>query len=148
MKVIAALRCLTLCNTVAHWAPLSMIAALRCLTLCNTVAHWAPLSMGFLRQESWSGFPSTSPGDLPGIWSRDLTQVSCIAGGFFTVWATRETQRSRNPWIIAEFGVFGTQSCSVESILTPSWQKESSSDLSLCDRFVLCHLSEALLHTF
>ena len=23
---------------------------------------------------------------------RDQTQVSCIAGGFFTIWATRETQ--------------------------------------------------------
>ena len=25
-------------------------------------------------------------------WSRDRTQVSCIAGRFFTVWATREAQ--------------------------------------------------------
>ena len=30
-----------------------------------TVAHQAPLSMGFSRQESWSGFPVPSPGDLP-----------------------------------------------------------------------------------
>ena len=29
-----------------------------------TVAHQAPLSMGFPRQESWSGLPFPSPGDL------------------------------------------------------------------------------------
>ena len=26
-------------------------------------------------------------------WLRDWTQVSCIAGGFFTIWVTRETPR-------------------------------------------------------
>ena len=31
-----------------------------------TVAHHAPLSMGIPRQESWSGLPVPSPGDLPG----------------------------------------------------------------------------------
>ena len=30
-----------------------------------TAAHQAPLSMGFSRQESWSGLPFPSPGDLP-----------------------------------------------------------------------------------
>ena len=31
-------------------------------------------------------------------WPRDWTQVSCIAGGFFTIWATREALMSRfNP---------------------------------------------------
>ena len=30
-----------------------------------TVAHQAPLSMGFYRQEYWSGYPFSSPGDLP-----------------------------------------------------------------------------------
>ena len=34
-----------------------------------TIAHQAPLSMGCSRQESWSGLPFPSPGDLldPGI---------------------------------------------------------------------------------
>ena len=38
-----------------------------CPTLVTswTIAHQAPLSMGFSRQESWSGFPFPSPGDLP-----------------------------------------------------------------------------------
>ena len=30
-----------------------------------TVARQAPLSLGFPRQEYWSGFPFSSPGDLP-----------------------------------------------------------------------------------
>ena len=30
-----------------------------------TVAHQASLSDGFLRQESWSGVPSPTPGELP-----------------------------------------------------------------------------------
>ena len=38
-----------------------------CLTLETpwTVACQAPLCMGFSRQESWSGLPFPSPGDLP-----------------------------------------------------------------------------------
>ena len=40
-----------------------------------TVAHQTPLSMGFSRQESWSGLPFPSPGDLPnpGIEPRSPT---------------------------------------------------------------------------
>ena len=41
-----------------------------------TLAYQAPLSMGFPRQEYQSGLPFPPPGDR--------TQVSCIAGGFFT----------------------------------------------------------------
>ena len=54
-----------------------------------TVAFQAPLSLGFSRQEYWSGLPFSSPGDLPnpGIKSNP---VFCIAGRFFTNWATRE----------------------------------------------------------
>ena len=32
-----------------------------------TVAYQAPPSMGFSRQESWSGLPFPSPGDLPNL---------------------------------------------------------------------------------
>ena len=56
-----------------------------------TIARQAPLSTGFSRQEEWSGLPCLPPGDLPNF--RDQTQVSCIAGRFFTVWATREALR-------------------------------------------------------
>ena len=44
-----------------------------------TVAYQAPPSMGFPRQEYWSGVP--------------LPSLSCTAGGFFTIWATREALR-------------------------------------------------------
>ena len=40
----------------------------------------ASLSMRFPRREYWSGLPFPSPGDG--------TRVSCIAGRFFTIWAT------------------------------------------------------------
>ena len=58
-----------------------------------TVALQAPLSMGFPRPEYWSGLPFPSPGDLfnlriePG--SLTLQEISCHAGGFFTIWVTR-----------------------------------------------------------
>ena len=29
-------------------------------------------------------------------WPRDWTQVSCIVGGFFTMWATREARIKQN----------------------------------------------------
>ena len=35
-----------------------------CPTLCTPWTHQAPLSMGFPRQESWSGLPFPSPGNL------------------------------------------------------------------------------------
>ena len=50
-----------------------------------TVAHQAPLFMGFSRQEYWSGLPFPSPEESS--QPRDLTQISCIAGRFFTIWA-------------------------------------------------------------
>ena len=47
-----------------------------------TVAHQAPLSMEFPRQESWSGLPFPSPGDLP---NPGIESASCaLADGFFT----------------------------------------------------------------
>ena len=55
-------------------------------------AHQAPMSIEFSRQEHWSGlpFPSSDPGIKP--VSPVLQAVSCIAGGFFTNWATKEAQ--------------------------------------------------------
>ena len=50
--------------------------------------HQTPLTVGFSRQEYWSGLPLPSPGYLPE--PRDRTLVACIAGGFFTIWATKE----------------------------------------------------------
>jgi len=56
--------------------------------------------MGFSRQEYWSGLPFPSPGESS--QPRDWIRVSCIAGRFFTVWATREARHPGNmvPFII------------------------------------------------
>ena len=54
-----------------------------------TVALQAPLSLGFSRQEYWSRLPFPSLGINPSQ-PRDQTQVSCIAGRFFSIWATKE----------------------------------------------------------
>ena len=50
-----------------------------------TVAHQAPPSMEFSRQEYWSGFPFSFPGDLPdpGIEPRSPAAPE-LSGGFFT----------------------------------------------------------------
>ena len=54
----------------------------------QTITIQAPLSMEFSRQEDWSVLPRPSPGDLTD--SRIEPRSPGIAGGFFTVWATRE----------------------------------------------------------
>ena len=41
------------------------------------------------RQEYWGGMPFPSQGSS---WLRDWTQVSRIAGKFFTIWTTRDYQ--------------------------------------------------------
>ena len=52
------------------------------------VAHQAPLSMGFSWQDYWSGLPFPPPGESS--QPRSWTQIPCIEGWFFTVWATTE----------------------------------------------------------
>ena len=47
-----------------------------------TVAHQHPLSMEFYRQESWSGLPFPSPGDLPNPGIEPTSPA--LAGGFLT----------------------------------------------------------------
>ena len=61
-----------------------------CLTLCDTMDHSL---LGFsvhgilqARILEWVAMPSSRGPSQP----RDQTQVSCIAGVFFTVWATRK----------------------------------------------------------
>ena len=57
----------------------------------------ATLSMEFSRQEYWSGWPFPSPG-RGSSQPRDWTWVSCIANGFFTIWATKGNPSST--WIL------------------------------------------------
>ena len=56
-----------------------------------TVAHQTPLSMRVLQAKilEWIAMPSSRGSSQP----RDQTKVSLTAGGFFTVWATREAHK-------------------------------------------------------
>ena len=58
-----------------------------CLTLCDPMDYTVH---GILQARilEWVAFPITRGSFQP----RDQTQVSHIAGGFFTTWATREAQ--------------------------------------------------------
>ena len=55
-----------------------------------TVAYQAPLSMRILQAIilEWVAIPFSRESS----WPRDWIYVSCIAGKFFTIWATREAQ--------------------------------------------------------
>ena len=71
------------------------LVAQSCPTFCNPMdysptAHQAPLSMGILQARilEWVAMPSFRGSSQP----TDRTQVSHIAGGFFTVQATRKAQ--------------------------------------------------------
>ena len=99
--------------------------------------HQAPLSMGFSRQEYWSGLPFLSLKDL--LDSGMKPQVSCIAGKFFRVWATRETHviyrkhlYSRNNWQTHCFFI-GSDVChfllQVLNMISPPMKPE----MYLCD---------------
>ena len=65
--------------------------------------HQAPLSMEFSRQEYWLEWVAI-PFSRESSWSRDGTQVSCIADRFFTIWATRRAPQTGVPsigrWIL------------------------------------------------
>ena len=58
-----------------------------CPTICDPMDYTVH---GILQARilEWVAFPFSRGYSQP----RDQTQVSCIAGGFFTIWATRETQ--------------------------------------------------------
>ena len=64
-----------------------MKVAQLCLTLCDSMDYTL---RGILQAKilEWVAFPFSKGSSQ----SRDWTQVSCIADGFFTSWATREDQ--------------------------------------------------------
>ena len=72
-----------------------------CLTLCNPMHCSLPGSIHGIFQArilEWVAI-SFSRGSS---WPRDRTQVSCIAGGRFTIWATRKAQFI----YLINFGIF------------------------------------------
>ena len=93
------------------WA--AFIALIICCVLCLaaqlcllgnpwTVAHQAPLSMWILqvRIQEWMFMLSSRGSSQP----RVQTQVSCIAGRCFTIWATRLTTAKQGGymWLLAD----------------------------------------------
>ena len=78
------------CSVCVCYAVLCLVTQLY-LTLCNPMDcnPQAPLSMGILQARilGWVAMPSSRGSSQP--W--DQTQVSHIAGKFFTIWATKET---------------------------------------------------------
>ena len=68
-----------------------------CPTLFNPM-DWSPpgSSVHGILQASILGWIAT-PSPRGSSWPRDRTQVSCIAGGFFTVWATRKDNSPYTP---------------------------------------------------
>ena len=66
-----------------------------CRTLCNPMDYTVHEILQ-ARILEWVSFPFSRGSSQP----RDWTQVSCIAGRFFTSWATRrEKQGSMNDWM-------------------------------------------------
>ena len=81
-----------ICGSVKKLYVLCLVTQL-CPILCDPMDYSPPgfsLSMRILQARilEWVAMPSFRGSSLP----RDWTQVSCIAGGFFTIWTTREAQ--------------------------------------------------------
>ena len=75
-----------------HWK-VKVLVTQSCPTLCDPRDCSPPGSSvhGILqpRIQEWAAIPFSRGS----CWPRDRTQVSCAAGGFFTVWATREAPK-------------------------------------------------------
>ena len=84
--------CKTLWFVCEKWKSLSRVQLFETL--------WTIQSMEFSRTEYWSGYAFSSRSS----WPRNQTRVSCIAGGFFTSWATREALSShRHAQLLPQF---------------------------------------------
>ena len=80
-----------------------------------TVAHRAPLSMRFFQSRilAWVVIPSSRVSSR----SRDRTWVSCIAGGFFTDWATKEKIYMHSVHNLCVFSQFSKWYYKVDTII-------------------------------
>ena len=85
------IRILELCSLLLH--SIYWKSAQSCLTLCNPIDCNLPVGFSIhgifqVRILEWVAIPFSRGSSQPG----DQTQVSLIAGRFFTLWATREAQ--------------------------------------------------------
>ena len=102
------------------WVPWDKVnVAQSCLTL------WDPMDYtvhGILQARilEWVAFPFSRGSSQ----SRDQTQVSRIAGRFFTSWATREAQPVPSPGGLPNPGVeLGSPALQVDSLPAEPWRK-------------------------
>ena len=108
----------TTCMCVSHSSHVQLFAT------PWTIAHQSPLSVEFSRQEYWSGLPFPSPRQSSQF--RDWTQVSCIAGRFFTIF-TREASNIHIIWFSIQFShsvvsnSLRPHGCQASLSLTNSW---------------------------
>ena len=93
---------------------------------CAVLSHiWlfvtlqAPLSIGILQARilKWVAMPSSRASSQP----NDRTQVSYIAGGFFTIWSTREPEEYWSVWPIPSPGDLWTGVSSTANRFFMSW---------------------------
>ena len=92
---------LQLIHTIVQQKPTQCVCMLHCFSHVwlfvtpQTVARQASLSMGLYRQKYWSGLPCSPLGKFPfpGIEPVSACAVSCIVGGFFTHWASKEAHQ-------------------------------------------------------
>ena len=79
-------------ETSGQFRHLKVLVAQSCPTLCNSMDCSLPGSSvhGILQARilEWIAIPFSQGSS----WPRDWTRVSCIAGRFFTIWATREAR--------------------------------------------------------
>ena len=76
-----------------HMKKVKSLSRLRLFATHWTVAYQAPPSMGFFQARvlEWIAISFSRGSSRP----RNRTQVSCIAGRHFTIWATRKTEVQR-----------------------------------------------------
>ena len=70
-----------------------------------TLACQAPLSLGFPRQESWSGLPFPSPGNLPNPGIEPVSPA--LAGRFFTTALLGKSWKIQFVWQFSESADLG-----------------------------------------
>ena len=83
-----------------------MLVAQSCLTLCNYMdcSQLGSSVHGILQARimEWVGILFSRRSS----WPRDQTQVSCIVGRFFTIWATREAPKEqKETYLFIKFNI-------------------------------------------
>ena len=93
---IVALQCWWIPAFLMLEVPASIVVVLSCSVMSDSLWPHGLQRPGssvhgdYFREEYWSGLQCPPSGDLPN--PEDRTQVFCITGRLFTIWATREAQ--------------------------------------------------------